>query len=63
MLSEPALRGAIEIPQDGQPIVFLADHPTICGYPIVAVLDALSADLAAQLRPGQLVRIRPYRLT
>jgi biotin-dependent carboxylase-like uncharacterized protein len=56
LLSEPAVRGAIEVPPDGQPILFLADHPTTSGYPVIAVADPHGADLAAQLRPGQPVR-------
>jgi allophanate hydrolase subunit 2 len=56
LVSEPTLRGAIEVPPDGLPIVFGADHPTTIGYPVVAVLDADSADRIAQCRPGQAVR-------
>lgn len=55
LLSEPTLRGAVEVPADGQPIVFGADHPSTCGYPVIAVLDPHSADVAAQCRPGQVV--------
>ena len=55
LLSEPTVRGAVEVPPNGQPIVFGADHPTTCGYPVVAVLESASADLAAQCRPGQAV--------
>lgn len=57
MMSEPVIRGAIEITTDGQPIVFMADYPTTCGYPVIAVLDPISADLTAQLRPGDVARI------
>jgi biotin-dependent carboxylase-like uncharacterized protein len=53
--SEPTIRGAVEVPPDGLPIVFSADHPTTCGYPVVAVLDPHSVDIAAQCRPGQSV--------
>ncbi|MEO9140614.1 MAG: biotin-dependent carboxyltransferase family protein [Jatrophihabitans sp.] len=53
LLSEPTLRGAVEVPPDGLPIVFGADHPTTCGYPVVAVLESASSDLVAQCRPGQ----------
>ncbi len=56
MLSEPTLRGAVEVPPDGLPIVFGADHLTTCGYPVVAVLHPGSADRIAQCRPGQAVR-------
>jgi biotin-dependent carboxylase-like uncharacterized protein len=63
LLSEPTIRGAIEIPPDGRPIIFSADHPTTCGYPVVAVLDPRSADVAAQCRPGQSVTFALTRLT
>lgn len=58
LASEPAIRGAVELPPDGQPIVFMADHPTTCGYPIIAVLDPVGADRCAQLRPGDCARFR-----
>ena len=56
--SEGLLRGAVQVPADGQPVVFLADHPVTGGYPVVAVLTRRGADLAAQLVPGQEVRLR-----
>lgn len=36
--SRPMVRGAIEVPPDGLPIVLGADHPTTGGYPILAVV-------------------------
>jgi len=56
--SEGVVRGAVQVPADGLPVVFLADHPVTGGYPVVAVLTEHSADLAAQLVPGQGVRLR-----
>lgn len=53
--SEPLVPGAVQVPPDGRPVVFGADHPVTGGYPVVAVLDAKSLDVAAQLRPGQAV--------
>ena len=50
--SEGLIRGAIQIPPAGQPLIFLADHPVTGGYPVVGVLTNRSADHAAQLRPG-----------
>ena len=41
--SRPMVRGAIEVPGDGLPIVLGPEHPTTGGYPIVAVIAA--ADL------------------
>ena len=55
--SEPVVRGAIQVPPSGQPVLFLADHPTTGGYPVIAVLEPASADAVAQLRPGDIVRI------
>lgn len=54
-VSTPTLRGAVEVPRDGQPIVFGPDHPTTCGYPVVAVVDPAGADMISQCRPGQQV--------
>ena len=56
--SEGVVRGAVQVPADGRPVVFLADHPVTGGYPVVAVLTERSADLAAQLVAGQAVRLR-----
>lgn len=56
--SEAVVTGAIQVPADGQPVVFLADHPTTGGYPVIAALTADALDLAAQLPPGVRVRFR-----
>ena len=50
--------GAVQVPPDGRPVVFLADHPTTGGYPVVAVLDDADVDRCAQARPGTPVRFR-----
>ena len=56
--SEAMVRGAVQVPRGGQPIVFGADHPVTGGYPVIAVVDADDVDRAAQARPGQAVRFR-----
>lgn len=56
--SEAMVRGAIQVPRGGRPIVFGADHPVTGGYPVIAVVEAADVDLAAQARPGQAVRFR-----
>lgn len=53
LVSEGLVAGAVQIPPGGQPVIFLADHPTTGGYPVVGVLDAPSLARAAQVRPGQ----------
>jgi biotin-dependent carboxylase-like uncharacterized protein len=56
--SEGIVVGAVQAPPDGRPVVFLADHPTTGGYPVVAVVDAGDLWQCAQLRPGESVRFR-----
>jgi biotin-dependent carboxylase-like uncharacterized protein len=56
--SEGLLRGAVQVPPNGQPVVFLADHPVTGGYPVIAVVDEVGVDLVAQSRPGDAVRFR-----
>ena len=58
--SEGAVNGAIQVPPDGQPVLFLPDHPLTGGYPIIGALTDRSLDLVGQLPPG--VRIR-FRIT
>jgi biotin-dependent carboxylase-like uncharacterized protein len=54
--SEGLIAGAVQVPPDGQPLLFLADHPVTGGYPVVAVVLSQDLSLAAQLRPGQRMR-------
>jgi biotin-dependent carboxylase-like uncharacterized protein len=55
---EGLVRGAIQLPPSGRPVVLLADHPVTGGYPAIGALDESSCDQAAQLRPGDRVRLR-----
>ena len=55
--SEGVVRGAIQVPPGGEPVIFMADHPVTGGYPVVAVLVDDDADRAAQSAPGQQIRI------
>lgn len=54
--SEGVVLGAIQVPADGQPLIFLADHPTTGGYPVIGVVDDVTP--LAQARPGTTVRFR-----
>jgi biotin-dependent carboxylase-like uncharacterized protein len=53
--SEGVVLGAVQVPPDGQPLVFLANHPTTGGYPVIAVVDEADLPLLAQARPGTTV--------
>lgn len=56
--SEGIVLGAIQVPADGQPLVFLNDHPTTGGYPVVGVVVPEDLAQCAQLRPGSNVTFR-----
>jgi biotin-dependent carboxylase-like uncharacterized protein len=56
LASEGVVLGAVQVPADGQPIVFLADHPTTGGYPVIGVVADVTP--LAQARPGTTVRFR-----
>ena len=58
LASEGMVLGAVQVPPDGQPVVFLADHPPTGGYPVLAVVRAEDLWQCAQLRPGDEVRFR-----
>jgi allophanate hydrolase subunit 2 len=46
------------VPPVGQPILFLANHPTTGGYPVIAVVVGPDLPSAAQARPGTRLRFR-----
>ncbi|WP_197016589.1 biotin-dependent carboxyltransferase family protein [Actinomadura viridis] len=56
--SEGMVTGALQVPPSGLPILFLTDHPTTGGYPVIAVVASADLPAAAQLRPGQRIRFR-----
>ncbi|MEU9988099.1 biotin-dependent carboxyltransferase family protein [Streptomyces sp. NPDC048045] len=59
--SEGMVLGAVQVPPDGRPVVFLADHPTTGGYPVIAVVRAADLSAAAQAVPGTTVRFVAVR--
>jgi antagonist of KipI len=58
LVSEPVAPGAVQVTNDGQPIVLGVDGQTIGGYPKVAHVVRADLDRLAQLRPGEAVRFR-----
>ncbi|MFJ4962744.1 biotin-dependent carboxyltransferase family protein [Streptomyces sp. NPDC088729] len=54
--SEGMVLGAVQVPPDGRPVVFLNDHPTTGGYPVVAVVPQAALAAAAQAVPGTPLR-------
>lgn len=57
--SEGMVRGALQVPPSGKPVLFLADHPATGGYPVIGYVVDEDVDRCAQLRPGQVLHLRP----
>jgi len=58
--SEGLVRGAIQVPPGGEPVVMLADHPTTGGYPVIGVVHPDDVATLAQHSAGNRVRFRHY---
>jgi KipI family sensor histidine kinase inhibitor len=54
--SEGMVAGAIQIPPEGNPVVFMRDHATTGGYPVLGVVESRDLSLLAQLPAGSKVR-------
>lgn len=54
--SEGVTLGSVQVPASGHPLIFLADHPTTGGYPVIAVVEPADVDAVGQARPGTPVR-------
>lgn len=62
--SEGMLSGAIQVPPNGEPVVFLADHPVTGGYPVIATVHPADLRLLAQAQPGtpiSFIRFNPAK--
>ncbi|MEV6654619.1 biotin-dependent carboxyltransferase family protein [Streptomyces sp. NPDC051219] len=59
--SEGMVLGAVQVPPDGLPVVFLADHPVTGGYPVIGVVAEAHLPAAAQAVPGTRVVFVPVR--
>ena len=60
--SEGLIRGVIQVPADSKPIILLADHGTIGGYPKIAVVISADLDKVAQLAPGTTIKFKQVNL-
>lgn len=57
--SEGVPRGSLQMPPEGSPVLFLNDHPVTAGYPVIGVILPEDLSAAAQLAPGEKVRLQP----
>ena len=60
--SEGLVKGIIQVPADGNPIVMFSDHGSIGGYPKIAVVITADHDKAAQLTPGSKIKFKEVNL-
>ena len=60
--SEGLVRGVIQVPADGDPIIMLSDHGTVGGYPKIGVVIAADLDLVGQLTPGTKINFKEVSL-
>jgi antagonist of KipI len=56
--SDPGCEGAVQVPAEGNPIVLMADAPTVGGYPKIGVVSEADLPIVAQLTPGERLRFR-----
>ena len=61
--SEGLIKGVIQVPGDGNPIIMLSDHGTIGGYPKIAVIISADYDRLAQLPSGTKVKFQQVELS
>jgi len=61
--SEGIIKGVIQVPADGNPIIMLSDHGTIGGYPKIAVVISADYDKLVQLPPGSIIKFKEIELS
>ena len=61
--SEGLLKGVIQVPADGNPIIMLSDHGTIGGYPKIGVVASVDYDRLVQMSPGSKIKFKEINLS
>ena len=61
--SEGLLKGVIQVPADGNPIIMLSDHGTIGGYPKIGVVASVDYDRLVQIAPGSKIKFKEIKLS
>ena len=56
--SEGLVKGVIQVPPDGNPIIMLSDHGTIGGYPKIATVITADYDKLVQHPPGSKIKFK-----
>ena len=61
--SEGVIKGVIQVPADGNPIIMFSDHGTIGGYPKIGVVISSDYDKLVQLPPGSKIKFKEINLS
>ena len=61
--SEGLIKGVIQVPADGNPIIMLSDHGTIGGYPKIGVVASVDYDRLVQMPPGSKIKFKEINLS
>jgi len=61
--SEGLLKGVVQVPADGNPIIMLSDHGTIGGYPKIGVVASVDYDRLVQITPGSKIKFKEIKLS
>ena len=60
--SEGLIKGVVQVPADGNPIIMLSDHGTIGGYPKIGVVISADYDKLVQLTSGSKIKFQEIDL-
>ena len=61
--SEGLIKGVIQVPADGKPIIMLSDHGTVGGYPKIGVVASVDYDRLVQISPGSKIKFKEINLS
>ena len=61
--SEGLIKGVIQVPADGNPIIMLSDHGTVGGYPKIGIVASVDYDRLVQISPGSKVKFKEINLS
>ena len=61
--SEGLIKGVIQVPADGNPIIMLSDHGTVGGYPKIGAVASVDYDRLVQMAPGSKIKFKEINLS
>ena len=60
--SEGLIKGVVQVPSDGNPIIMLSDYGTIGGYPKIVNVISADFDKLVQITPGSVIKFKEVSL-